>query len=116
AIFGMLLGISAQKEWGSRIASWFNLSTVHVIPTAWDWRLSRVSRGGMYVMVTLSSGGRVAGFFGPNSFASSDSDERDIYVEEEYTVDETGKWEARTEKVGVLIPAKEIKYIEFWQP
>jgi hypothetical protein len=116
AIFGFVLGLAAQKEWTSWLADKLDLSIVHVIPAAWDWRFSKVPRGGMFVMVTLTSGERVAGFFGSNSFASSDAGERDLYIEEEYTVIDQGTWEARTEKVGILISAKEIKYVEFWNP
>jgi hypothetical protein len=115
AVFGFILGVAAQKEWGTRLANKFGLTIVHVIPAAWDWRFSTIPRG-MFVMVTLISGERVAGFFGGNSFASSDVGERDLYIEEEYTVTHQGVWEARPEKVGVLISAKEIRYIEFWNP
>jgi hypothetical protein len=80
ALFGLLLGFSAQKEWGARIAEKLGLATIHVIPAAWDWRFSKIPRGGMFVMATLTSGESVAGFFGPNSFASSDGAERDIYI------------------------------------
>jgi hypothetical protein len=68
----------------------------------------------MFVMVTLTSGERVAGLFRDRSFASSDTGERDLYIEEEYTVTDEGVWEARAERVGVLISAKEIRYVEFW--
>ena len=116
AVFGLLLGIAAQKEWGARLADKFNLNLVHVIPTAWEWRFSKVPRGGIFAMITLTNGDRVAGLFGPNSFASSDKGERDVYIEEEYSVDEGGKWQRRPEKVGILVSAREIRYIEFWQP
>jgi hypothetical protein len=116
ALFGLFLGAAAQKEWWNLIANKLNLSVVHVIPAAWDWQFSKVPRGGMFIMVTLTSDERVAGFFGKNSFASSDAGERDLYIEEEYTVTEDGQWDARPTKVGVLIPVKEIKYIEFWEP
>lgn len=132
AIFGFVLGIAAQKEWAAltmnklhtwlanktwfaKYANWFDLSIVHVIPAAWDWRFSKIPRGGMFILVTLINDGKVAGLFGRNSFASSDTGERDLYIEEEYTVT-NGTWEARPEKVGILIPVKEIKYIEFWEP
>lgn len=115
ALFGLLLGAWAQKEWGTVLASRLGLTTIHVIPAAWDWRFSRTPRGGMFVMVTLTSGESVAGLFGARSFASSDTDERDLYIEEEYTVSEEGIWEARTSKVGILIPVKEIRYVEFWE-
>lgn len=114
AIFGFVLGVAAQREWFTRFANWFGLAVVHIIPTAWDWRFSSIPRDGMFVMVTLASGERVAGLFKDRSFASSDTGERDVYIEEEYTVSAEGVWEARPERVGVLISAKEIRYIEFW--
>jgi hypothetical protein len=116
AIFGLFLGVAAQKEWIGWIADKLNLNIVHVIPTAWDWRFSKTTRGGMFIMVTLKSGEQVAGLFGSNSFASSDSGERDLFIEEEYDVDESGQWQARHEKVGVLISQDEVKFVEFWQP
>jgi hypothetical protein len=116
AIFGLLLGVWAQKEWGPRTANTLGLSTIHVIPAAWDWRFSKIPRGGMFVMVTLTTGESVAGFFGSKSFASSDTNERDLYLEEEYIVNESGEWESRPAKVGILIPVKEIRYVEFWEP
>lgn len=115
-IFGFVLGVAAQREWFTRFANWFGLSVVHIIPTAWDWRFSSIPRDGLFVMVTLTSGERVAGHFSDRSFASSDAGERDLYIEEEYTVTNEGAWEARPERVGVLISAKEIRYIEFWNP
>jgi hypothetical protein len=115
ALFGFVLGVAAQKEWATWLANKLDLSIVHVIPAAWDWRFSKVPRGGIFIMVTLINDERVAGFFGNSSFASSDTGERDLYIEEEYTVTAIGKWEARAEKVGILIPVKE-KYVEFWQP
>jgi hypothetical protein len=116
AAFGFVLGVAAQREWFTRFANWLGLTLVHIIPAAWDWRFSSIPRGGIFVMVTLTSGERVAGFFSNNSFASSDVGERDLYIEEEYTVTDQGEWQARSEKVGVLIFAKEIRYIEFWNP
>ena len=115
AFFGLLLGFWAQKNWGIRIANKIGLGTIHVIPAAWDWRFSKMPRGGMFVMVTLTSGERVAGLFGTRSFASSDAAEPDLHLEEEYDVDDD-KWEARPAKVGILIPVKEVRYIEFWEP
>jgi hypothetical protein len=107
-IFGLILGVAAQKQWGTWIANKFNLNVVHVIPAAWDWRFSTIPRGGLFVMVTLSNDEKVAGFFGQNSFASSDGSERDVYIEEEYTLREN-VWEARPDKVGILIPLSVIQ-------
>jgi Family of unknown function (DUF6338) len=117
AAFGLVLGIAAQREWASRLLyRVFDVSVVNIIPAAWDWRFSKIPRPGMFIMATLTSGERVAGYFGSASFASSDVSERDLYIEEEYTVTDEGTWEVRAERVGILIPVKEIRYIEFWQP
>jgi Family of unknown function (DUF6338) len=116
AVFGLILGIAAQKEWIHRVADNFDLSIVHVIPTAWDWRFCKMPRDGLFVMVTLTNGATVAGHFGSMSFASSDTGERDLYIQEEYTITADDRWEARPEKVGILIPAREIRHVEFWQP
>jgi hypothetical protein len=115
AFFGFILGVAAQKEWGAWFADKLGVTIVHVIPAAWDWRFSNITRT-TFVMVTLTSGEKVAGYFGNNSFASSDVGERDLYIEEEYTVTEKGIWDARPEKAGILISAREIRYIEFWSP
>lgn len=77
---------AAQKGLGNWATDKLGLSTVHVIPAAWDWRFSTTLRGGMFLMVTLTSDERIAGFFGVRSFASSDTGERDLFLEEEYTV------------------------------
>jgi len=115
ALLGLLLGMSTQRQYAKRIADRLNLTLVHVIPAAWDWRFSSLPRGGLFVMVTLKGDQTVAGFFGRNSFASSDTGERDIYIEEEYDVAETGEWMPRSAQVGIFIPASEIRYIEFWE-
>jgi hypothetical protein len=117
ALFGFVLGIAAQREWFTRFANRLGFTIVHIIPTAWDWRFSTISsRDGLFVLVTLTSGERVAGLFRGGSFASSDANERDLYIEEEYEISDRGTWESRPEKVGIFIPAREIRYIEFWSP
>jgi hypothetical protein len=112
-VFGCVLGVAAQRHFFARLAHRLNLSMVHVIPTAWDWHFSGL-RGYCYILVMLMDGGHVAGYFGPDSFASSDGGERDLYLEEEVDWTEEQGWKQRPERVGILIPAREIKCIEFW--
>ncbi|MGB9369059.1 MAG: DUF6338 family protein [Xanthobacteraceae bacterium] len=113
AALGLLLGAAAQREWSKWCADKLKLRVVHYSPTAWDWRFSRIPAGGIFVMVTLADGKKVAGLL---CFASSDSAERDLYLEEEWDVADDGKWTKRPEKVGILISAKEIRYVELWEP
>ncbi|MGH6846494.1 MAG: DUF6338 family protein [Methylocella sp.] len=116
SVLGLFLGATAQKGLGNWAADKLGLRTIHVIPAAWDWRFSTMPRGGMFLMVTLTNDARIAGYFGVRSFASSDSGERDLYLEEEYTVSDDGSWQSRSETVGILIPGKEIRHVEFWEP
>ncbi|HKH81041.1 MAG TPA: DUF6338 family protein [Methylovirgula sp.] len=95
AVLGLLLGAEAQNEWLTWIAARFHLSVVHMIPAAWDWRFSKISASGTFVMVTLTSDEKVSGYFGSASFASSDSTERDLYIEEEYLLTDEGLWKPR---------------------
>lgn len=115
SIFGLLLGVMAQKAWMRRFCGKYGIKIIHVIPSSWDWRLSSMPAGGMFVAVTLNSDSIVYGYWGIRSFASSDMSERDIYVEELYDF-QGGQWTERDTKIGILIPHREIRYIEFFEP
>lgn len=114
AIFGMLLGVGAQRGWARWIAHKLGLRPVHSMPNSWDWRFGRCA-GREFIMVTMSDGSTAAGIFGGESFASSDPTERDIYIEELWDVPEDGgPWSPQASRKGILIPAKEIRYVNFW--
>ena len=115
AAFGLLLGAAAQKRWAHKIVEKVGLTMVDIIPTAWDYRFSKIPRPGIFVLVTLSDDKQVAGFFGPRSFASSDNEERDLYIEEEWTLKDDGTWEPRSAHIGIFVAAKEIKHVEFFE-
>ena len=110
AIFGLLLGLNAQREWGRRFLQWCCLNPVHVMPTAWDWKFGNTPA--QWVLVTLKDGTRFAGFCGKGSFMSSDPKERDLYVERVYDVDDEHVWHPR--ESSVLIAPGEIRTMEFW--
>lgn len=110
--FGLLLGLATQREWLRWIATKLGLRMVHNTPTSWDWRFGSC-RKPRFVMVTLTDGSSVAGIFGLDSFASTDPAERDIYLEEVMDVGADGAWSYRSEPTGILIIAKEIRYVEF---
>ena len=115
AIFGIALGVAAQRHLLARIAARFDLSLVHVVPTAWDWCFSNL-KSGCFIMVTLTDERTVSGYYGMNSFSSSDGGERDLFLEEEWDWEAEQGWKERPERVGILIPSREIKFIEIWQP
>ncbi len=114
ALFGFILGAAAQKRVMHTVVGWVGLTMVDIIPTAWDYRFSSIPRGGIFILVTLSDDRQVAGFFGSKSFASSEGEERDLYIEEEVTLNEDGVWEFRPEPVGIFVSAKEVKHVEFF--
>jgi len=57
----------------------------------------------------------VAGKFGPNSFASSAPCEEQLYLEEEWVLNEDGGFERHAEQsAGVIILSSEIRSVEFY--
>ena len=96
--------------------AWFyrflKLRTINPVPTGWDWIFSRTDP--CFVLVTLTDGTEIAGFFGGSSMASSDPTRKDIYLEKTYTVPEDGaEWEVVTDTLGIYVDGSQIAYIEF---
>jgi hypothetical protein len=113
SLFGMLLGVSTQQGWLRRLAHKLGMRPIHSTPNAWDWRFGACPP--CFVLVTLANGDTVAGLFGEASFASSDPAERDIYIEEIWDVPDDGDaWIRREERQGILLPAKEVRHVQFW--
>lgn len=114
AVCGLLLGVATQREWLRWIAVKLRLRMVHNTPTSWDWRFSNCEHA-RFILVTLTDGSLVAGIFGKGSFASTDPSERDLYIQEQMDVSDEGSWSYREEPTGILLTAKEIRYVEFKQ-
>ena len=108
---GLLLGINIQKDLVRRFLNRFGLYPAHAIPTAWDWKFSSTPE--QWVLVTLKDGTRFGGFYGAQSFTSSSPDERDMYIQWVYDIDEDGIWSVPDSENGLLIAAGEIRTIEF---
>jgi hypothetical protein len=111
---GVLLGFFSQKEWIKKILNRLGLNTISSTTTSWDYRFSKLFNESVWLKVILKDGTTVAGYSGNNSFASSISSERDLYIEEMYTIDTNKSWERLIPPRGILLKAEEIKYIEFW--
>jgi hypothetical protein len=110
-VFGLLVG--ANAKWGitRRFLGKFGLNLPHVMTNAWDYRFSQFEE--TLVTVTLKDGSRVSGWCGPRSFAGSDPQCRDLYIEQVYDVDEAGTWHLKTDGKGIYISAGDIRLIEF---
>lgn len=111
AAIGTLLGIAAQKNWLHGIANRFGVAPLHAMPTAWDWKFGQ--REEAWVLVTLKSDTKFAGFCGARSFISSEPGERDLYIQEVYELDDANVWHAKGS--GLYIAPGEIRSIEFWR-
>jgi hypothetical protein len=110
---GMLGGFLSQNNLVRKLLQRCGLVPMHAIPTAWDFRFSKIEKA-VWVLVTLKDGGQVAGLFGSRSFASSDPSERDLYIQSVFRVPGEGQWQRVPGNDGVLISGDQIKYIEFW--
>ncbi len=112
-ILAVISAVISQKS----IVRWLLLKTgldvIHVVPTAWDWRFGRM-RSPRWVLVRLSDGSKVAGYFGLLSMASSERDARDLFIEKVYKIKNRGPWTEVPGNDGVYIPHGEIRTIEFW--
>lgn len=113
AIFGVVLGFISHRRVLDRLATLLRLPITDEIPTSWDWRFANLPEGGLYVLITLTDDRQVAGYFGGRSFASSEPTDRDLYIEQQFEVSDSGEWIASEERSGIYITGKEIRYVEF---
>lgn len=111
SVLGILLGLNAQKGWVRNILKIIKINAVHAQPTSWDWKFS--SRKDYWILVTLKDSNQCGGYFGDKSFVSSEPDERDLYIEKVYSLDDNGDWLDVGPKAVWIVPS-EIKTIEFW--
>ena len=112
--FGVLAGLAVQHGWVRRVLSFFGLRMVSPYPTGWDWAFS-IHKHASYVIVTLSDGVQIFGYFGSESLAASDPASKDIFIEELYDVTD-GQWSTRPMKQGIWILGSDIRHIEFIVP
>jgi hypothetical protein len=111
---GMAIVIFDQKEWFYKVSAHLGLRLAHHIPAAWDYAFSKLGRG-TFIWVKLNNGTEYAGKMGRYSFASSSTAERDLYLEEVWTINEKGPW-TRLEPVrGVLLCGKDIQRVEIFR-
>lgn len=81
--------------------------------TAWDYIFAK--KKGFWVIVNLKSGDRIAGVYGSDSFASSYPNKQQIYLEQQWSVNEKGKFlKVKNRTSGVLLLGDDIKSIEFY--
>ena len=89
----------------------FGISMEHPIPTAWDYRFKYLDEGA-WITVRMDNEKFIRGRYYTNSFASSDYEYRDLYLEEAYRKDENEQWIKIKDTQGVWISPNAIKHIE----
>ncbi len=109
-ILGIIIGVSTKNGWGRRIVNRIGFHPVHVMPTAWDWKFSAYKEE--LVLVTLKDETKIAGYISGGSFMSSDPEERDIYIEKLYELEDNDDW-TNCDPKSILIMSGEIQTIEF---
>jgi hypothetical protein len=111
---GLLFGFVWQRNLHRRMAATIGIRIVHPIPNSWDYMFGSVTEVS-WILVTLADDRQVAGYFGTKSFASSDTNERDIFIEQVYKIGSDGTWQKDDNGKGVWLPQREIKLVTLWQ-
>lgn len=81
-------------------------------PSAWDTKFKSMSGEHAYMVVTLVGGRTIYGYFGSASIASTDTSERDLFLQRLYTLKPNGEWKPVPNSGGILIKASVIESIE----
>ena len=111
-VIAMIIILFNKYEIYRKICEYFNISSIDTEPSAWDFKFKQIECE--WVSITLSDKRTIAGFIGRNSFISSNSKERDLYIDEVYEIDEKGVWTKRERTDGIWLKNEEIKSIEFF--
>ncbi len=108
-IVGAVTGAVSNRTLLYKALKKIRLNPIHPTPSAWDWTFSDLNE--QYILVKLNNGSMFGGFLGADSFISSDPDERDLYIEEIFGIDEENNWV--TNGHGVYLTGRDISSIEF---
>lgn len=112
AVSSIASGASSQRQLLYKLLCWCKLRPIHVVPNAWDYKFSQA--GGEFICVTTKDDKQIGGWWVNDSFASSDSKERDILIGQVYDIHDDKPWEPTGK--STLIVAGEVKRIEFQRP
>ncbi|MFA1822989.1 DUF6338 family protein [Virgibacillus oceani] len=108
----LIIPVIFNKGWVRTLLQKIGINTIHIIPTSWDYQFNKNKPS--YLIVYLEDGGIVFGYWGSDSFASSIRNDKDLYLEKIFDVNEDNEWIEITNNKGIWIQATSIKYIEFY--
>ncbi len=113
-IFAFIIYIIDRKYPLRTVLFKLGITMPHSIPDSWDYIFSEIcKKEPVWVLVTLTDGVKVGGYFGSKSFASTEPNERDLFIEDVYRIDEKGDFVNVADNKGILICKNHIKTIEF---
>ncbi len=109
---GWLIGLSRRNRWLHPISRALSLPIADPYPRAYDHVFAEFE-GEKLVIVAFEDGKNIYGLFGYNSRASRDPEHSEIYVQQLYDVDGTGKWKASDPPKSAFINLDGVRAIEF---
>ena len=112
-ITSFVIGTIIQKRFIRWFGNKLRLKTIDPTDTAWDWVFAKCECS--QLLITLKDDREICGWYAQDSFTSSDTTDRDIYIEYTYKKDQNGNYQPDEESKGIYIPKDSIKYIEFKQ-
>ncbi|MBU9818172.1 hypothetical protein J1781_25425 [Rahnella sp. C60] len=93
---------------------WLSKKLPHPTGRAWDYYFGL--RKPCWIIVTLSNGKKIGGKYSGLSFSSSAPEPEQIYLEENWVINDDGGLErVRLDTGGILILSKDIESIEFFE-
>lgn len=95
-----------------RKIEWVNNFLPHPTNSPWDYVFSQ--RNFYWLIVTLKDGTILGGKYGAGSFSSSYPEDPQIFISEQWLVDEKGFIRKVNDSSGIMILSKDIKTIEFF--
>ena len=111
-VIALILVKIFDTDWGLRLR--LSYGVAHPVLKAWD---SFFRRGRLCWVVATMKGGRIfAGYYGPNSYASSFPADEDVYLEKLCKLSPKGKIEGVAEfTAGGIIQMKNVETLEFFE-
>lgn len=111
-VIGTIFGIIKLNDFIRRFLRKIGIIIPLSIPSAWDYCLSKLDS--CWVTVHLNDGTEITGTYADNSYSSSDANERDLFLEEQYEYGEDKKWSKCDRTGGIYIAKNQIAYIKFY--
>ena len=112
ALLGLGYSWFAENDLPDRFWRFLRIVPVHRIPSAWDYVFRKTVIAEQYLVVTLTDGTQVAGYYGHGSFASCAREKGDLMISAVYDVDEDGNWTLANPPKSILLCDGDIRTVE----